>query len=150
MSVQFDKIKAILGRHKRLFDLAEGNLGADLCKAATDGCQECLAAEQDPDGNPWPPLSGPYEEWKSFEYPGNPMALLHGVMANPREVAGEIEVAADSATVTYGVSEQARQEAEWFQEGVKRTGQPPRRFWGFTSDSLAKARAILDERFSTV
>lgn len=142
------KILADTNRHRHLFAMDRDNLGHDLCKAATDGVQECIAGEHDPDGNAWAPLSPKYEEQKAFEYPGQPMAVLHQVMANPHEVAGEVVVSADRATVTYGISEQARQEAEWFQEG--NAHQPARRFWGFTGASLKEVRSILDKRFSTV
>ena len=139
------KIKADLERHKKLFDLSVDHLGRDLCKAATDGAQECIADEKAPDGSAWPPLSEAYDEWKSFHYSGRPMGVLHQVMANPHEVAGEVEVSAERATVTYGVSEQAKAEASWFQEGDQH--RPPRRFWGFTDASLSRAREILDARF---
>ena len=142
------KIRADLERHRHLFDLDRDHLGRDLCKAATDGAQECIAGEHDPDGKPWDKLSPRYDEWKSFQFPGQPMGVLHQVMANPREVAGEPpEVSAERATVTYGVSEQARQEAEHFQEGDAR--QPPRPFWGFTADSTKEAGQILDRKFQT-
>jgi len=69
-------------------------------------------------------------------------------MADPREVAGEVAVSAELARVTYGVSEQARAEAEWFQQGGD--GRPPRRFWGLTAESEARSREILDARFRTI
>lgn len=141
------KIQADVDRHRHLFDLDRDNLGNDLCKAATDGVQANIADERSPDGSPWAPLSAAYDEWKSFQFPGEPMAVLHQVLANPHEVAGEVAVAAERATVTYGVSGRARQEAAWFQEG--NAHQPPRRFWGFNDGSLATVRAILDARFAT-
>jgi phage gpG-like protein len=152
MSAALDRVRAALERHKKLFDLTEDALGRKLCKAATDGVQECIADEKTPDGQAWVPLSEHYEEWKSFHYPGNPMAVLKGIMANPREVAGEVVVRPDHAVVTYGVTDEAREHATWFQEGGGRPGhgQPARPFWGFTSASLDEVREILDERFRTV
>ena len=141
------KVVSVLERHKRLFDLREGGLGADLLKAATDGVQYALAAGTDPDGNRWDELSPKYAEWKAFHYPGREISLLHGLMDDPREVAGVPIVTNTEATVTYGRSPQARQEAYWFQEGRGR--QPPRPFWGFTAGSLKDAREILDARFRT-
>jgi hypothetical protein len=137
--VSLASVKAAIERHRRIFDLAENNLGRDFCKAATDGVQANIAGEHDPDGNPWPPLSPDYDEWKSFMYPGQPMGVLHQVMANPHEVAGEVEVTPELATVTYGISEQAREEAAAFQAR--------RKFWGLTEDSRKASKAILDERF---
>lgn len=139
MSAQLTKVVSTLERHKRIFDLVEGNLGRELCKAATDGAQRCIAEERSPDGSPWPPLKDSYEEWKSFHYPGNSMGVLHGVMANPREVAGVVDVSPELATVAYGVSEQARREAALFQ--VRR------KFFGLTEESRRQSKEILDRRF---
>jgi phage gpG-like protein len=139
------RIHADLARHKNLFDLARGDLGRKLCKAATDGVQYSIAREEAPDGSRWADLSTAYEEWKSFRHPGNPIAVLEGTMANPREVAGEVEVAPHRAAVTYGVSDRAKQEAVWFQEGSAR--QPPRPFFGLTPEAVKEARSLLDDRF---
>lgn len=147
MSPASAKLKAALERHKHLFDLDRDGLGPDLCKAATDGVQACLAGEHSPDGSPWAPLSDRYDEWKSFQYPGNPISLLHGIMDDPRQVAGEVQATARRAVVTYGTSDRARQEAAWFSEG--NAHQPPRPFWGFTDASLAEARQILTDRLRT-
>jgi hypothetical protein len=146
--MSLEKIKASLAKHRKCFDLVEGGLGRELCKVATDGAQACIAGQQAPDGSPWPALSPAYEEWKEFHHPGLPMGLLFGVMANPREVAGTIEVTPDKATVTYGVSAEARAEASYFQEGDEH--QPPRRFFGLTDESRARSKEILDERFKSV
>lgn len=143
------KIVDILERHRRLFDLREGGLGADLCKAATDGVQATIAAEADPDGTPWPVLSEKYAEYKSFQFPGEPIAVLHKVMADPHEVAGELDITIDRATATYGRTDRARAEASWFQDPAN-PNQPPRKFWGFTAQSVKAATDILDARFNTV
>ena len=47
------KVVSVLERHRRLFDLREGGLGADLCRAATDGIQYAAPSRRaaDPDGN---------------------------------------------------------------------------------------------------
>lgn len=148
MGAELSKVLAVLDRHRKLFDLTRDNLGRDLCKAATDGVQATIAAEQSPDGVPWAPLSEKYEEFKQFQYPGQPIAVLHGIMADPHEVAGIVSVANSWAEVTYGRSEQAREEAHWFQEGNGR--QPARPFWGFTAQSLKQAGEILDARFKTL
>lgn len=147
MNATLGKILDRLDRQRHLFDLDRGDLGQELCKAATDGVQYAIAREEDPDGVAWAPLSDAYREAKEFSHPGNPIAVLEGAMADPREVAGTVEVSRDEAAVTYGVSDQARQEATWFQEG--NANQPPRPFWGLTADAKAESRRILDERFST-
>jgi Phage virion morphogenesis family len=149
MNLALDKILADLERHKHLFDLDRDDLGRKLGKAFTDGVQECIAGQHDPDGQGWEYLSPAYEEWKGFQFPGNPIGVLHQTMADPHEVAGEMTtLTATQATVTYGITEQAKQEAQWFQEGDAH--QPPRRFWGFTPDSLDEVKKLLDERFATV
>jgi hypothetical protein len=142
------KILQDMERHRKLFDLSEGNLGKDLCKAATDGVQECIAREESPDGKRWDDLSPKYAEWKAFQFPGEPVGVLHKTMADPHEVAGLVDVAESWAEVTYGRSDQARAEAEWFQD-PKNPNQPPRKFWGFTAESLKAVREILDARFRT-
>ena len=147
MSRRLSKVRSDITHLRGLFDLTRDGLGKDLCKAATDGVQATIAAEQAPDGTPWDELSAGYEEWKSFQFPGSPIAVLHGTMADPREVAGVPTVASDFASVTYGVSEQARQEAVWFQEGDE--NQPGRPFFGLTEASRARILEILDGRFAT-
>jgi hypothetical protein len=139
------RISDAIRRHRGLFDLTRDDLGRNLCKAATDGVQGCFATETDPDGNRWPDLSPAYEQWKSFQFPGDPIGVLFRVMANPREVAGDIQVSDDLAVVTYGISEQARQEATWFQDPQNRN-QPPRKFFGLTESARAESRSILDDR----
>ena len=139
------KIRADMARHRHLFDLDRDGLGKSLCKAATDGVQECIAGEHDPDGEGWEYLSPKYEEWKEFTHPGLQISLLYGVMDNPREVAGEVQVSPEKATVTYGITEAAKEQASWFQEG--NAHQPARRFWGLTPDSIEESKALLDRRF---
>jgi hypothetical protein len=151
MSAALEKIRADMERHRKLFDLSRDNLGRDLCKAATDGVQENIANQVDPKGAPWPSLTFGYSQWKAEEYPGRPMGVLEGLMSDPDEVAGELDISENQASVTYGKTEQARTEAEWFQEGKKAKDgtmhQPPRPFWGFNEGSLKKVAEILDDRF---
>ncbi len=150
MSAALDRIRRDMARIRELFDLTRDDLGRDLCKAATDGVQATIVAQQAPDGTPWASLSPAYAEWKSFQFPGSPIAVLHGTMADAHEVAGEVAVRPDLARVTYGVSERARQEAAWFSEGDPGGNQPPRPFFGLTDASIAACREILDARFATI
>lgn len=143
------RIRADMDRHRHAFDLDRNNLGRDLCKAATDGVQATIAAEESPDGKRWDELSEEYDEWKSFQFPGEPIAVLHQIMADPHQVAGEPPaVTADLAEVTYGITEQAKQEAAWFQEGGN--GRPARPFWGLTAASIAESGRILDARLASI
>jgi hypothetical protein len=141
------RIASDMDRHRHLFDLARDDLGRKLCKAGTDGVQGCIDRQESPEGVRWADLSATYEEWKSFQFPGNPIGVLHQHMADPHEVAGDIVVSPEHAVVTYGITDQARQEATWFQEGDGH--QPARPFWGLTADALKEAEGLLDARFAT-
>jgi hypothetical protein len=141
MSGELARVVADLERHKDLFNLERDGLGKALCKAATDGVQRTIEGQQTPDGARWPELDPAYDAWKSDHFPGKPMAVLHEIMAQPDQVAGDVAVSAGQAIVTYGTDEQARQEATWFQER--------RLFWGFTESSLTEVKSLLDARFAT-
>jgi hypothetical protein len=52
VSASLSKIQADINRHRHLFDLDRDDPGRKLCKAATDGVQECIANETSPDGRP--------------------------------------------------------------------------------------------------
>jgi hypothetical protein len=143
------KIRADLERHRRLFDFTQDELGKKLCKAATDGVQECFAGSHSPDGEGWEYLSEKYDAWKEFHYPGQPIGVLHGIMSDPHQVAGELDITPSLARVTYGITEAARDLAVWFQD-PEGSNQPPRRFWGLTENSKSASKEILDARFATV
>lgn len=147
MSSDGQRILKSLARHRTFLDFTDENSGRDLCKIATDGVQETIASQTTPDGAAWPKLSDSYEAWKSRHFPGQPMAVLHGIMADPVQVAGYVETTADRATTQYGVSQEARDEASWFQEGDPAQNRPPRRFWGFTPNSIDGTRSYLSDRF---
>jgi hypothetical protein len=135
------RILADLDRHKKCFDLTEDGLGDKLLKIATDGVRTSLVNQCDADGNKWPELSEKYAEWKEFHYPGQPMGVLHFVMAQPAEIAGTVYVSTDEARTEYGVTAKAREEMEWFSKR--------RPFWGLTADSIAKSDECLDARFKS-
>lgn len=138
------RLRRKLAGHKRFGDFAEGDMGRDLCRIFTDGVMESIAKQQAPDGTAWAPLSDSYSKWKARNFPSQGMGVLHYLMADPAQVSGVVEVTRNAAICTYGVSPAAREEATWFQEGG--VGRPPRRFWGFTGDSLKKVKAYLDAR----
>jgi phage gpG-like protein len=139
-------IRADMDRMRHTFDMDKNNLGRDLCKAFTDGVQDNLANEHSAEGEGWEYLSPAYEEWKEFNYPGQQISYLHGLMDNPREIAGEMTtLTPETAIVTEGISEAAREEYSWFSEG--NAHQPARPSWGFTPDSRKEISDILDKRF---
>jgi hypothetical protein len=139
MTPQCRRILKQLDKHTTFADLTDDSTGVDLCTIATDGVEATIAEEQSPDGSAWPALSEDYEQWKAKHYPGKPMGHLDEIMADPVEVAGEVTITPDLASVVYGVSDDAKDHAYWFTEG----GRP---FWGFTPDSLAKAHKYLSKR----
>lgn len=141
---------ACFARHLKIPDLTDNGLGRDLCVIATDGVRECLDGQHAPDGTPWAPLSEAYGEWKGRNFPGQPMAVLHHLMSDPAQVTGIVDVTPNRAQVVYGVSQEARVEASWFQEGDPAANRPPRPFWGFTDDSKARAKETLDRRFESM
>jgi hypothetical protein len=138
---------AALQRHKVAFDFSQDRLGEDLCKIATDGCLENVIGENSPDGTPWAPLSEDYAKYKQLNYPGSPVGVLHFLMAQPQEIAGQASIDPLLAKVSYGVSDQAKQEMAWFTEGDTSRNRPPRPFWGFTTRSIEASAALLKKTF---
>ena len=147
MSPDAARILAAVRRHGEAFDFTDGGLGEELCAAFTAGVAVSITAEQAPDGTPWDDLSATYAEWKGRKFPGKTMGELHGLMADPVQIAGDVIVLSPTAAfVTYGTDEAARAEAAAFQQGDPTRNRPPRPFWGFTKDSKAAVDAILADR----
>lgn len=136
-------------RMRDLFDLTKDDLGRTLCEIATDGVMDNMQDETDPDGNRWPDLSEGYAKWKSAQFPGQPMAVLHHLLADPAQVKGILAITRNEASVTYGVSEEARQEAGWFIEGDPDRNRPPRDFWGITRPAMQLIDETLEQRLNT-
>ena len=149
MTPDATRILAALKRHATAFDLTQGKLGESLCKAFTDGVQASIEAGETPDGSTWPELSAEYAQWKARHFPGQPIGKAHGAMADPEQVAGDVIVfGPEAAFVTYGTTEEAREEAAAFQEGDGH--QPARPFWGFTAASQQAVGALLEARFRKI
>ena len=150
MNSQAARIIADLERHKTFADLTSDGLGDQLIDCAVMGVSECIAGEHDTEGNPWPELSEKYAEWKEWHYPGQQMGVLHFVMARIEEIRGTVYMSTDEARVTYGVSQQARDEFAWFNEGDPAKNRPPRPCWGLTKGSIDASTQILDDRFKRI
>jgi hypothetical protein len=150
MSRDRDRIVADLQRHKTFLDFTDAGMGNDLTKIFTDGVLESIIGECSPSWTPWPRLDPDYARMKARRYPGRPKGVLHFLMAQPAEVAGVPDVDPDKASVTYGISGQARTEASWFQEGDAARNRPPRRFWDFNAAALKAVRDYLDRRFRAI
>lgn len=136
------EIIADLKRLAKMFDLRRDNLGSDLLDLAAEDVLETMDRQEDPDGLPWIPLSDAYEEWKSLHFPAQPMAVLFGLMKTREQVRGFRVIGVDRAEMTYGLDDQVRNEAEWFQEG--NTHQPPRPFYALTAQAVARADVMID------
>jgi hypothetical protein len=130
---------ARLDRHEHMFDL-DGELGLKLLRVAALGAVGAFIGEVDPAGPPWAPLSHPYAERKEVEFPGEPMGIATGEMAEG--LLGERWQSVNEAHYTFGQTEAERQKAVWFQT-PKRACQPPRKFFGFTRDSIEGTIEVL-------
>jgi hypothetical protein len=140
-SASLSKILRVLERHKHIFDLDKNHLGEALMDITAEVILRDMDAEVGPDGQAWPALSNPYEEWKAKAAPGAPMAVLYGHMKTPEQVNGMRRVTAREAVMVYGVDELARELATYFQEGSSGNNQPPRPFYGLS----AEAEVRIDE-----
>lgn len=88
-------------------------------------------------------------EWLIPYAPGKPMAVLDGVMKTAVQLMGQAGITGDRMYHHYGTDEVAKEHAFKFQEGDPMTNQPPRNFWGFTSQAYARMDAECDARFVT-
>ena len=146
-SPQLARILADLERHRTIFDLDNDRLGEELMDLDVVHIIVQMAAERDPDGTQWPELSDAYAKWKAGVSPSNPISYLYGLMDDPEQLMGERSVSADEATMTYGVTEDARQEAVWFQD-PQNGSQPERPFYAQTAAGIAAKDELLDRRFA--
>ena len=141
MSWRLTKILGDLDRHKQIFDLDQNGLGEALMNIDCEVILRDMDAEVDPDGKPWPPLSELYLAWKAIAAPGSPMAVLYGHMKTLAQLKGMRRTTARLAVMVYGIDEEARDLAEWFQEGNAKQNRPPRRFYL----QSAEAQQLKDE-----
>lgn len=148
MSRQASLIVADFGRYKDLFDFTKDELSYEVAAVIAEGIYDYMAAELDPDGNPWPPLSEKYAEWKAKHFPGQDISDLHHHMRDPTQLVGSVGVWPHRMVMTYGKDEQAQDEAVWFSEGNER--QPARPFYEFNELVLSRLRELFDRHFETV
>lgn len=134
----------------RMFDLARYNTGLRALDLAAQGVLDCFQNEADPDGVPWPPLDPSYEGWKTATVGSKPIGYLFGVMSDMAQIQGISVITADQATMTYGITEEAKIEATKFQEGgaVTGTNQPPRPFYGFSFVGVYMVNTMFDDHFT--
>lgn len=149
MTSQMRAILRDLDRHRRAFDLTDANLGADLLELTAAGILRRMDAELDPDLARWPELSPAYARYKRRTRGPLPMAVLDKAMKQIGELRGKQSVAPDQAEMEYGVSADAIDHAEKFQEGNP-PNQPARPFYYFDTLIEAEADALLDARFARI
>ena len=145
MSPDAQRIVDDLERMKLFLRMDVDRLGEQLAEANAAAILQYMIAETDPDGNRWDPLSDRYAEWKAEHFPGQLMSHLYGVMRTSEEVYGTVVVQEYSTHQKYGVTEEAEQEAVWFQEG--NDNQPARRFYDINELGGRLIADVLDGRF---
>ena len=147
MSADGRKIASDLRRHAEAFRLDSG-LGVELAEASASGIFEYMEAMTDPSNAPWQPLSPKYAAWKAKHYPGRITAERELEMKAPDHLKGQLEIQAHMVIQTYGLNEQAKNEAAWFQEGDPARNRPPRRFYDLNDLCLLYLSGVLDAHFS--
>src|SRR4051812_17486937 len=142
------ELLANLDRLTSPFDMTDG-LGHELTSIAAEEIHHNMDAECDDQGNPWPSLSAGYQAWKDVVAPGQPMAVLRGVMKTTEQLRGEQVITPNAVRQTYGIDDEAKEHALKFQEGglVTGTNQPQRHFYGFTPKAIDRMNAACDQRF---
>lgn len=143
------QIIADLQRIVRDLDFRRNNLGRDLLDMAAEEVLEGMDRQEDPDGFPWIPLSDAYDAWKSAHFPAQPMAVLYGHMKTRDNVRGVRVIEPTRAEMTYGLDEQVRDEAAWFQDPTN-PNQPARRFYGLSPHAIQRADAIVNAWFNDI
>lgn len=151
----FDEVVAGLNELVESFDFTrrgkDRSLGHTLIGVIHDRIIDRMAAEQDPDGNPWEANRGKYGDRKRGA--GVPVGVGYygkaggtgGEMASEKQVQGKIEVEPESVTSSYGWGDETRRKGSWFTRGSSGPGdgevsgamnQPPRPFYAFNDDDI--------------
>ena len=139
----------ILARHVEAFDLTRGNLGVDAMTLAVDCMAQDAAAGVGPDGNRWPDLCDAYARWKARRFPGRTIGFREGLMLGRDQLEGEHTVEPHRAELRYGTTQQARDEARWFEDGDDARNRPPREFWGLSDRCVALTDQLFERHGKT-
>jgi hypothetical protein len=133
---------------KSALDLTHDGLGGKAAEATAAAVFEYMEVQVDPDNNPWVGLSDAYAERKARLAPGAPMAEFLGrVMKDPDQLRGELDISPDRMEQTYGLTDQARNEAAWFQEGDPARNRPAREFYAFNDLATVYLADLFDDRW---
>lgn len=143
VSHNLPQIEALLDSLTEALDLTKDGLGEDLLGVVAERIADRNAAQQDPSGGDWAENKGKYGERKRSR--GLPVGVdlraeHRGRMVSLVELQGEKTIAPDSATMTFGTSEESREIAGYFTKGRPGT-QDPRPFYEMTEEDQA---AVMD------
>lgn len=143
-----DRVERDMHAYRACFDFTRDGLGHAVIDETAGAMLAMMDNEVDPEGKPWSPLSRKYAAWKSEHFPGNPMAVLYGLMKTQANIVGETRVADRLIEMEFGTSDEAKAEAGWFQEG--NPNQPPRPFYALGDYAIEVVDRVMDDRFETV
>lgn len=142
---EYQRIRDDLRRMALIFDFTRGHLGEKLLDLVVDGIERAADNESDPDGTPWAALSPDYAKWKARVHPGKGIGHRDELMLSRAELEGVRRIDPASAEMEYGITNAARDEAGFFQDGSG--NRPPRPFYGISQDAAAEIGQWLDDRF---
>lgn len=135
------EIERALDGLQRILDLRADKLGRRAMEMIARRIQARSQAELDPTGDRWPENEPRYKARKGNQ----PIGELTGRMLSIEEIEGTITVVPDAARMEFGLSEDSRQIAEWFEEGIEANNQPPRPFFELSAADEDALEAFIDE-----
>ena len=150
MSAQMNAILRDLERIPHAFAFDRDRFGERVAEETAAAIFEYMDAEYGPNNAPWIELAERYRRWKERHFPGRKIGELHLHMKDPMQLRGELQIGPDAMQQTYGLDEQARLEAEWFQEGHSGQNRPPRPFYTLNDLALVRLGELFDLRFHEI
>jgi hypothetical protein len=121
------------------------SLGVDMLDIVAEGIYERTVIEQEgPDGEPLAPLAPSTLARKARLGFPETIGVEHAKMLALEELKGERMIERRTASVIYGKDEQAKEEAEWFQD-PSNPNQPDRQFMGLDERIEATIDALFEE-----
>ena len=108
-----------------------------------------LVDQVDPEGNPLAPLAEATLFRKAALGFPETVGYETGLMLSVEEVKGDVQIDYNGMHMTYGKTDKAKQEAEWF-ENPTRGNQPPRKFYGIGDrpEDLQRIDELIEECLS--
>lgn len=146
--MDLQSIIAEIRAHPHALDFDRHDLGENLVYIAAEAILNQMGEEIDDDGQPWAPLSELYTEAKQRIVGNEPISVLYGHMRTLDQLQGLYRITPRTIDQVYGLDEEARDLAEWFQDPSPDRNQPPRRFYGFNAMALALLDQWVDAHFA--